>query len=77
METILPYPDHLELVYLTATTHSITAVVRPLQSSNECPLCHQPPAPRCHPAGTLRPLAPHVAYLLQRWNEGCRNATQL
>jgi len=27
--------------------------------------------------GTPRPLAAHVSYLLQRWNDGCRNATQL
>lgn len=40
MQTILPYPEHLELLQLSATTQCITAIVCPLQLSSECPLCH-------------------------------------
>ena len=37
----------------------------------------QPPDMRRSPDDTPRYIAPFVPYLLQRWNEGCRNATQL
>jgi transposase len=29
------------------------------------------------PSGVLKPLAAYVPYIYQRWNEGCRNATQI
>jgi transposase len=29
------------------------------------------------PSGVLKPLAAYVPYIYQRWNEGCRNATQV
>jgi transposase len=38
---------------------------------------HQPPEMRRSPDDTPRYITPFVPYILQRWNDGCRNATQL
>jgi transposase len=37
----------------------------------------QPPEIRRSPNDPARAITPFVPYILQRWNEGCRNATQL
>lgn len=39
MDTILPVPDHLDLVKLTTTAWSVTAIVRSHHVTSNCPLC--------------------------------------
>jgi len=63
METILPVPQHLELVQLVADSRGITAVVRPKAEQSRCPCCG------C--------LSSRVPYIYQRWNGGCRNGSQM